>query len=193
MKHGRRSISLTLGLALLSSLLAFHAGCKNMTEQEIKAAMEIKLLDTKWVAKEYKVWPNAKLTLVPTVTFRVKNISAKPLTYVNFNGIFKIKDDVENRGDQFLAAIRNKPVLPGEWSDPITLKSNFGVEGNRLADFQNNPQWKTYFVKIFVQTRGSQHVLFAEWPISRKIDFKEDQPAHQGTNRKQEPVKKSGE
>jgi hypothetical protein len=190
MKHGRRSISLTLGLAFLAPLLVFHAGCKNMTDQEIKAAMEIELLDTKWVAKEYKVWPNAKLTLVPTVSFRVKNLSSNPLTYVNFNGIFKNKDDVENLGDQFLAAIRNKPVLPGAWSDPITLKSNLGVEGKRLADFQNNPQWKTYFVRVFAQSKGSRHVLLAEWPVSRKIDFKEDQPAHQGTNQKQEPVKK---
>ena len=190
MKNGHRWLSLTLGLAILAPLLAVQTGCGSMTDQEIKAAMKIELLDTTWVAKEYKVWPNAKLTLVPTVTFRVKNVSAKPLTYVNFNGIFKNKDDVENLGDQFLSAIRNKPVLPGEWSDPITLKSNFGVEGKRLADFQSNPQWKTYFVKVFAQTKGSRHVLLAEWPVSRKIDFREDQPAHQGTDKKQEPVKK---
>lgn len=190
MRYGRSLLGPGFGLLLLSALLAFQAGCSTMTDSEVKAAMEIELLDTKWVAKEYKVWPNAKLTLVPTVTFRVKNLSPNPLTYVNFNGIFKNREDVENLGDQFLAAIRNKPVLPGDWSEPITLKSNFGVEGKRLSDFQSNPQWKTYFVKVFAQTKGSRHVLLAEWPVSRKIDFKEDEAVHQGPDQKQEPVKK---
>jgi len=190
MRNRRYPAGTALGLLLFSPLLAFLVACKTMTDEDVKSSMEIELLDTKWVAKEYKVWPNAKLTLVPTVTFRVKNVSPKPLTYVNFNGIFKNRDDVENLGDQFLAAIRNTPVLPGAWSDPITLKSNFGVEGKRLADFQNNPQWKTYYVKVFAQTKGSRHVLLAEWPVSRKIDFKEDQAVHQGPGQKQEPDKK---
>jgi hypothetical protein len=190
MKHGQRFGRWTLGLVLLGTLLAFQAGCKSMSDQEVKAALQIELLDTKWMAKDYKVWPTAKLTLVPTVSFRVKNLSAEPLRYVNFNGIFKNRDDAENLGDQFLAAIRNKPVPPGEWSDPITLKSNFGVEGKRLSDFQNNPQWKTYHVKVFVQMRGSRHVLLGEWPVSRRIDFKEDEAVHQGGDQKKEPVKK---
>lgn len=190
MKYGQKRSGPALGLLPLALFIAFLAGCSTMTDEEVKASIQIDLLDTSWVAKEYKVWPSAKLTLVPTVTFRIKNISAKPLTYINFNGIFKNRDDVENLGDQFLAAIRNTPVLPGAWSEPITLKSNFGVEGKRLADFQNNPQWKTYFVKVFAQTKGSRHVFLAEWPVSRKIDFKEDQPVHQGTDAKREPDKK---
>lgn len=189
MKKGQRFIGLTAGIAILFSLLGFLAACKTMTDEQVKGALQIEVLDTAWVAKEYKQWPRPKLTLVPTITFRVKNISAEPLRYVYFNGIFKNKDDMDNLGDQFLAAIRNKPVLPGDWSDPITLRSNFGVEGKRLEDFKSNPAWKTYFVRIFAQIGGSRHVPLGEWPVSRKINFKEDQPAHMGADKK-EPDKK---
>jgi hypothetical protein len=160
--------------------------------------MEVLNVETKWVMKEYRQWPNPKLTLVPTVSFQVKNLSSLPLDYVNFNGLFKEKDAVENLGDNFLAAIRKEGVPPGGVSQVITLKSNFGVEGKSLDSFKNNPQWRTYYVKIFAVTKGSRHVLMGEWPVSRKIDFVEDKiapPAAKpgepaGEVKKEEPVKK---
>jgi hypothetical protein len=117
---------------------------------------------------------------VPAISFKVKNLTQKPLRYVNFNAIFKFKDDAENLGDNFLAAIRSTPVLPGELSDQITLKSNFGVEGKGLSDFKNNYQWKIAYVKLFAQMKGSRHVLLGEWVVSREIDFKEPEPVHMG-------------
>lgn len=168
-----RPVAGTIALAVLASSLFVAPACKTVTDEEVKAAMEIEVLDTKWVEKEYKTWPKPKLTLVPAVTFRIKNLTSEPMKYVNFNGIFKEKIAVENRGDNFLAAIRNEPVPPGGWSEPITLKSNFGYEGTSLANFQNNPEFKPLWVKIFAQWKGSRHVLLGEFPISMKIDFKE--------------------
>jgi hypothetical protein len=137
--------------------------------------MEIMDVQTKWVSKEYRAWP-PKLVLVPVISFRVKNISDKPLTYVNFNAIFKFKGETKNLGDNFLAAIRKKPVLPGEVSELITLKSNYGVEGKTLDSFKNNPYWKPVVVQLFARSFGSEFVLLGEWEASRDIDFKEDEP-----------------
>jgi len=186
----RRPLAGILGLAILASSLFFVPACKKITEAEVKAAMEIEILDTKWVEKEYKTWPKPKLVLVPAVVFRIKNLTSEPMKYVNFNGIFKEKLAVENVGDQFLAAIRNTPVPPGEWSEPITLKSNFGFEGTTLANFKDNPDFKTLWVKIYAQWKGSRHTLLGEWPVSKKIDFKEPGiPVIQG-GKPAEPVKK---
>ncbi|MFW6160246.1 MAG: hypothetical protein ACOC57_03800, partial [Acidobacteriota bacterium] len=117
-------------------------------------------------------WP-PKLILVPAVSFKVKNISDKPMRYINFNANFRFRDDFENLGDCFLAAIRKDPVLPGEKSDVILLKSNYGVEGKSKASFKDNPHWKPVIVKLFVQSKGSQYVLLGEWGIAKKIDFEE--------------------
>jgi len=176
-----------LGLFIAVALVALTLpSCKSTSPEELKAAVEIVDVGSKWVAKSYQPWP-PRLILVPTITLRVKNVSARPLNYLNFNAIFKFRDDLENLGDNFLAAIRKDPIPPGETSQAITLKSNFGVEGKSLAQFRDNPQWKTVICKLFIQSKGSVHVLLGEYEISREIDFKEPEPVGQ---EKQEVEKK---
>jgi hypothetical protein len=157
------------------ALATLPACVKSMSPEEIKAAMEIVDIQSRWVSKSYVPWP-PKLTLVPRISFRIKNKSDKPLNYINVNGIFKFRDDQENLGDNFLAAIRKAPVPPGGQSEVITLTSNFGVEGKSLASFKDNPQWRTVICRIFVQSKGSVHVPMGEYEISRTIDFKEPEP-----------------
>lgn len=164
-------------------LSVFSACVKSMSPEELKASVAVLDVQTKWVAKSYQPWP-PKLVLVPAISFRIKNLSAKPLNYVNFNGIFKFKNDQENLGDNFLAAIRKTPVNPGEASPVITLKSNFGVEGKSLASFKDNPQWRTVICRLFIQSKGSVHVPVGEFEISRTIDFQEPEPV--GTQKKEE-------
>jgi hypothetical protein len=172
-------IAIALGSITLPS-------CKSVSPEELKAAVEIVDVSSKWVAKSYQPWP-PKLILVPTITFRVKNVSERPLSYLNFNAIFKFRDDQENLGDNFLAAIRKDPIPPGEMSHAIALKSNFGVEGKSLAQFKDNPQWKPVICRLFIQSKGSIHVLLGEYEISREIDFKEPEPV--GTEKTEEEKK----
>ena len=176
-------LGLILVVALVSLLLP---SCKSISPEELKASLEIVEVSSKWVAKTYQPWP-PKLILVPTITFRVKNNSDRPLNYMNFNAIFKFRDDQENLGDNFLAAIRKEPIPPGGTSKVITLKSNFGVEGTSLAKFKDNPQWKPVVCRLFVQSKNPTHVLLGEYEISREIDFKEPEPV--GTEKKAEEKK----
>ncbi len=179
-----RKYALAAGLVISVLVLSLIPACvKSMSPEELKASIEIVDVQTKWVAKTYQPWP-PKLTIVPSISFRLKNASAKPLNYINFNAIFKFRDDQENLGDNFLAAIRKTPVAPGEMSPVITLTSNFGVEGKSLASFKDNFRWRTVVCKLFVQSKGSIHVPLGEYEISRTIDFKEPEPV--GTAPKQE-------
>lgn len=166
----------TISISVIMVLILQNAGCvKGPSNEELKSSMEIVDIETKWVSKYYQPWP-PKLILVPAISFKVKNVSAKPLQYINFNAIFRFKDETENLGDNFLAAIRGNPVISGQTSDKITLISNFGVEGKNLESFKNNPLWRIVLVKLFVRSKGSQFVPLGEWEISRKIDFKEPEP-----------------
>ena len=183
----QRALPAILVIAALA-LTALPACVKSMSPDELKASIEIVDVQSQWVAKTYEPWP-PKLILVPRISFRVKNNSAKPLNYINFNGIFKFRDDQENLGDNFLAAIRKTPVPPGGLSEIITLTSNFGVEGKSLASFKDNPQWRTIICRLFVQSKGSIHVPLGEFEISRTIDFKEPEPV--GQEQKQEQTQET--
>lgn len=182
--------SFVLVMVLAAVILAFILNkvglFKTMSPEILQASIDIVDVETQWVSKSYQVWP-PKLTLVPSISFKVKNVSDKPLKYINFNAIFRMRDDFENLGDNFLAAIRGEPIMPGEMSETILLKSNYGVEGKTLASFPENPYWKIAFVQLFAQSKGSQLVKVGEWEVSRKIDFKEDEAVAV------EPVKKKEE
>ncbi|MDD8021338.1 MAG: hypothetical protein PHU81_09240 [Acidobacteriota bacterium] len=160
-------------LSVLSSLLLLP-GCHSMKTEELKNSIEVVDVQTKWISKEYRAWP-PKLVLIPIISFRVKNISTQPLTYVNFNAIFRFQGESKELGSSFLAAIRKKPVMPGQTSDVITLKSNYGVEGQTVQSFENNPYWKTVTVKLFAQSKGSDYALLGEYEVSKTIDFKPDE------------------
>jgi hypothetical protein len=180
-------------LAIAAGLCLGLAACtKAPSDDEVKSMMQVTDVSTKWVSKLYNPWP-PKLILVPTVSFRVKNLTDKPLTYVDFNAIFKVKGERQNLGDSYLAGIRSTVVPPGELSPVITLKSNYGSEGRSLASFKNNPQWRPVEVKIFAQTHGSRLVPLGRWDVSRDIDFKEPEAVGQGKPevKKTEPQKES--
>jgi len=162
-----------LVLAVLA--LAVLPACKTMSSEELKSSIEVLDYASSWVSKYYQPWP-PRLVLVPQISFRIKNIGAKPLTYVNFNAVYQFKGDPENFGDTFLAAIRSKAIPPGGMSDLIILKSNLGVDGKNLAGIRDNPQWKQAFVRLFAISKGSHPVLIGVYDVSRDIDFKEPEP-----------------
>jgi hypothetical protein len=166
-------------IVILAALLSgsLQTGCtKAPSQEELKASVEILDVTTVWTKKLYSPWP-PKLILVPAISFRIKNISSKPLRYVNFNAIFRYEGMNQNLGDGFIpSAISRKPLKPGEVSDVFLVKSSYGVEGKNLNDIKYNPEWKTAYAKLFVQSRGSKPVLVGEWKISRDIDFKEPEP-----------------
>jgi len=162
-------------LVLGALALALGPACNTMSREELKSSVEVVDYSSKWVMKYYQPWPQ-RLILVPQISFRIKNIGAKPLTYVNFNAVYQFKGDPENFGDAFMAAIRGKAVPPGATSDLIVLKSNLGVDGKNLAAIRDNPQWKPAFVRLFGISKGSQPVLLGVYDVSREIDFKEPEP-----------------
>ncbi len=163
-------------LAVILVFVLQKAGLwKTITAEDLEASIEVVDVDTFWTDKYYQPWP-PRLILVPAISFRVKNVTDKSLKYINFNANFRFMGDYENLGDAFLAAIRNNPIPPGEKSDIITLKSNYGVEGKSLATFEDNPHWKTVLVRLFAQSKGSQFLPMGEYEISRRIDFLEPAP-----------------
>lgn len=155
--------------------IGLQTACSSMSTEELKSSIEIVDVHTVWVSKYYQPWP-PRLILVPQIAFKVKNIGPKPLSYVNFNAVFKFKGEPGNLGDSFLAAIRKDAVPPGGTSDAISLKSNFGVEGKTLASFKENPLWKPTIVRLFARSKGSQFIQVGEFDIGRTIDFKEPEP-----------------
>lgn len=186
----KKALPVIIPILFVLGLAFIQDGCmKAPTPEEVKASLELLDVDTKWVKKFYFPWPQ-KLILSPAISFRVKNLTDKPMRYLYFNAIFKYESMPENLGDRLYPAFQKEPLMPGEVSDTILMACNFGVEGKNLAYFKGNPAWKTADVKLFVRPTGTQYVLFGEWEVSKKIDFKEPEPYRPKKKEKKSPVPK---
>ncbi len=165
---------LAKSLILTIFIFAFiQTGCqKAPTPEELKESMKVVDVETMWVKKIYQPWP-PKLTLVPAISFRIKNASEETIRYISFEAVFRFMDDTKTLGEGFLPGLPEGSIPPGETSDTILLKSRLGVEGKSVSHFRNSPHWKIALVKLFVRSKGSRFTLLGEWEVSRKIDFKE--------------------
>jgi len=165
-------------LAIIVVAVALFTGLwKTMSHEDLEGSFELMNIETKWVEKTFQPWP-PKLVLVPAISFKIKNVSEKPLKYFYLNANFKFRDDVANLGDGFIEAIRGEPLMPGETSETILLKSTHGIDGQNLEHFKSSPffQSKIVDVKVFAKSQGSQYIPVGEWEVSKNIDFKEPKP-----------------
>jgi hypothetical protein len=184
-----KNVPVILAVIILGIIVAAVAHFTGLWEtkssEELEGSFELLDVETKWVEKSYQPWP-PKLVLVPAISFKLKNVSEEPLRYVYLNANFKFRDDVAILGDGFIQAIRGEPLMPGETSDTILLKSTHGIDGQNLEHFKNSPFFhsKIVDVKVFAKSQGSQYIPVGEWEVSKNIDFKEPETYGQETEKK---------
>ena len=184
-----KNVPVILAVIILGIIVAAVAHFTGLWEtkssEELEGSFELLDIETKWVEKSYQSWP-PKLVLVPAISFKLKNVSEEPLRYVYLNANFKFRDDVAILGDGFIQAIRGEPLMPGETSDTILLKSTHGIDGQNLEHFKNSPFFhsKIVDVKVFAKSQGSQYIPVGEWEVSKNIDFKEPEAYGQETEKK---------
>ena len=152
----------------------FTGMLKTMSHEDLEGSFELLDVETKWVEKSYQPWP-PKLVLVPAISFKIKNVSEEPLKYLYVNANFKFRDDVANLGDGFIEAIRRDPLMPGDTSKTILLRSTHGIDGQNLEHFKSSPFFlsKVVDVKVFAKSQGSQYIPVGEWEVTKNIDFTE--------------------
>ena len=139
---------------------------QSLSVEELKASFEIVSIDSIWVNKE--VTPYG-VTIVPSITLRVKNIGEKSLRHVKFVGIFSFAENGEQMSDGFTPVFRT-PLQPGETSEEILVRAFNGYKAKSKASFVNNKTvWKKINVKIFARTNAG----FAElgvFPVKQEIE-----------------------
>jgi hypothetical protein len=184
-------LALIVLFILVLAVAHFTGLLKTMSREDLEGTFELVDIETKWVEKSYQPWP-PKLILVPAISFKIKNVSEGPLKYLYVNANFKFRDDVAILGDGFIEAIRSEPLMPGETTDNILLKSTHGLDGQNLEHFKSSPffQSKIVDVKLFIKSQGSQYIPVGEWEVSKNIDFKEPDPIDSVPEKKKTEEKK---
>ena len=137
--------------------------------EKIGKSLQIFEQDSVWVERS-RVLTTKKVTIVPSITLRVKNVGGEPMQDVIFKGEFLFEDTGQKLSEGTATALK-KALAPGEISKDISIQSDLGYDGKSKAAFVRNPQdWRRMKVKIFAKQRDYEYVLLGIYPIQQKVE-----------------------
>ena len=109
--------------------------------------------------------------LVPTVIFRLKNVSDRKLVTLQINALFRRVSENTEWGSGFLTVAGSQGLAPGATSEPITIKSQLGYTGSDQSrqEMLQNAQFVDAKVELFGKYGSTQWVLLGSHPITRQV------------------------
>ena len=154
------------GVCRIALLLALAAVVSCGPPVNLQEALAVTDVFTGWYDNGVK---DGKNHLVPSITFRLKNQSDRPLSSVQlvvdywFDGDDGPKDSAQVRG------IGSDAVPPGGTTEPITVRFTIGytLEAPR-AELFTHSQFRDATVKMFAKRSGAIASL-GEFPIERRL------------------------
>ncbi len=162
-------IIISIVVAVILAVIFFKSLSDTMSSEEVKNTVEIAWYDTLWMDKG--VTPQ-EVTIVPAVKVKIKNVGKRPLKYMDIAAVFEFVESGTVHSDGMARVLTREPLMPGETSEEILIKSLYGYSASSRAAFmQNKEEWKKMQVKLFVRARGSGLVRVGElYPIKQVIE-----------------------
>lgn len=165
-----------LGVVLIFILLLFAFVYKKtvldttVTPQQLKASLEFFDISSQWVVNEQVNDEDFRgIILVPELSFRIRNIGKKELSYVFLLGVFRFMDNGKFIGEGYQMALR-RPLPPGGESAMITLKAGFGYRATSAEAFEKYKEnWRNSLCDLFVKSHNSGLTGVKTFYVSRKI------------------------
>ena len=141
------------------------------TPAELKAAVELFEISSQWKVNERVNDEDFQgVILVPELSFRVRNVSKRDLSYVFLLGVFRFMDTGKTIGEGYRMALR-RPLPPGGVSERVTLNAGFGYRATSAAAFEKYKQdWRNSFCEVFAKSHNSGFVTLKTFYISRRIE-----------------------
>lgn len=184
----RRPARAALALALSAALSG--SAC---TPLDVQTALDVTDLTTGWLDVGFDEFGRNKL--VPTVSFRLENVSEQRLRTLQLNGVFRrcmvlyagqpepeepvspaddeagtcLGEDQE-WGSALVRAVGREGVVPGDGLGPFTMESSLGYTGEQsLAEMLGHRDFVDVKIELFVKHRAEQWAKLGEFPIDRQL------------------------
>jgi hypothetical protein len=152
---------------LTATLLALTvSGCGGPT---VDLAQGLEILDVKTGWLDVGI-VDGKNKLVPSISFRLKNVSDQPLPVLQINALFRRVTEPEEWGNAFRTVADGDALAPGATSDVVVVSSDLGYTGTepRLEMLQNKA-FVDASVDLLAKYAALQWKLIAKYPIAREL------------------------
>jgi hypothetical protein len=152
-------------LLILASLV-MSAGCGPTID--VSKGLEVTLVNSGWYDAGIV---NGQNKLVPSVTFKLKNVSDQTLGSLQVNALFRRVTDKDEWGNGFLTAAGSNGLAPGAETQPLTIRSPLGYTGSDQSrqEMLSNSHFVDAKVELFAKYGSAQWKRVAEYPIKRAL------------------------
>jgi hypothetical protein len=154
----------SLLIACVGAALLF-AGCRS---REVEKDLRITDVNTGWYDAGIVEGQNK---LVPSVSFRLRNISDEGISKVQLNAVFHaVNEPAKAWGDTMIRGIGSDELAPGGSGDRLVMRSPLGYTGTeaRLVMLKNS-QFVDATVSVFGRHGSRNWVKLGEFPIDRQL------------------------
>lgn len=151
-----------IALPVLAALVA--GGCR---AREVEKDLRLTDVETGWYDAGIVDGQNK---LVPSVTFRIQNVSQEAIDGVQINAIFRRVDEQEAWGDRLVRGIGDEGLEPGTTGQPLVVRSERGYTGTEArAQMLKNSHFVDATVELFGKHGSRTWVKMGEFPIDREL------------------------
>lgn len=155
---------ISLWLALTVALTA--ASCSGPTV-DLTKGLEVVDVTTGWLDAGVV---DGKNKLVPTVTFKLKNVSGQTLTALQANIVFRRVTSEDDWGTAFLRITGTEGLASGATSPSQTVTSKLGYTGTEARQqMLDNAQFVDAKVQVFAKYGPIQWQRVGEYAIPRTL------------------------
>ena len=158
------AVSRIFAAAVLAAALSACAGPR----LDLTRTLQLTDVLTGWY--DAGVVEGTKNKLVPSISFRVKNVGASFDGSVQFNAIFRRTGEQEQLGSAFVRGVDPKGLDAGASSPAIVLRSDFGYTGTEpRGQMLENRFFIDANVELFGKHGSAQWAKLGQFKIDRQL------------------------
>jgi hypothetical protein len=161
----RKFVKGLLGLVVLA-LLPFCIGCSRSRDVQ----QDLKIIDARTGWYDAGI-VDGKNKIVPSIAFKLQNVSSDEIARVQVNAIFHRINETEAWGEHYAPAIGPEGVKATGNSNEIVLRGNLGYTSpdQSRAQILADRRFVDVKVEIFGKHGSRNWVKIGEFPIERKL------------------------
>ena len=151
---------------LLCVLAVLCAGCG--PDVDLTKALQVEVVSTGWFDAGIV---NGQNKLVPSVSFKLKNVSDQKLSALQVNARFSRGNEPEEWGNGFLPSVGPGGLAAGTTSNVLNIKSQLGYTGSDQSrvEMLQNSQFVDAKVELAAKYGGTQWKRLGQYPIARQL------------------------
>jgi hypothetical protein len=134
---------------------------------DLTMALEVQDVSTGWLDTGVV---NGQNKLVPSITFKLKNMSDQPLPVLQMNVLFRRDNEDAEWGSGFVTVSGSEGLAPGATSPSLTVNSQLGyTSSDPRQQMLSNSQFVDARVRLFGKYASTQWVKVGEYPVTRRL------------------------